>query len=71
MTGIYMKLFQAAVLWHPTEEQKREGKKHKIIVTMHDLLAPDLNKAQMIAARSIPEAYLDQLDQVEVICRAF
>lgn len=76
-----MKLFQFALLWHPTEEQKKEGKKSHLIPTkdtetspeefLRVFLAPDEKSAIMICGRFIPAQYLDQLEQIEVALRPF
>lgn len=65
------RLFQYAVLWHPTESEMKEGKKSKIIVDPTMLLANDQNSANMTAVMAIPAAYKEQLDQIEVALRHF
>lgn len=66
-----MKLFQYAVLWHPTEKQEEDGKKSKVIVELATILAKDQNSAALVAARSIPDVYVGELEQVEVVIRPF
>lgn len=66
------KLFQYAVLWHPTEKQvKDEGLKSKVIVEPKTVLAPDQNAANMAAVMEIPLDYKNQLDQIEIAIRPF
>lgn len=66
------KLFQFAILWHPTEKQvKDEGLKSKVIVDLKTILANDQNSASMSAAMEIPSDYKSQLDQVEIAIRPF
>lgn len=66
------KLFQYAVLWHPTEKQfKEEGKKSTVIVEPKTILATDQASANMSAAMQIPTEYKDQLDQIEIALRPF
>ena len=49
------KLFQYAILWHPTEKQvKDEGLKSKVLVEPKTILAVDQNGAAMAAAMEIP-----------------
>lgn len=66
------KLFQYAILWHPTEKQvKDDGAKSKVIVEPKTVLAVDQNGAAMAAAMDIPTDYKTQLDQVEIALRSF
>lgn len=65
------KLFQYAVIWHPTEKEVKDGLKPSIIVNLKTILAVDQNAASMIAAMSIPDIYRDALDQVEIAIRPF
>lgn len=65
------KLFEYVVLWHPTEKESKDGKKSSIIVPKKEVLVADDKTAFILANREIPETYLDQLDQVEVIVRPF
>lgn len=66
------KLFQYAVLWHPTEKQtKEEGLKSKVIVDITTILSSDQQSVMMTAAMSIPAEYKDQLDQIEIAVRPF
>jgi hypothetical protein len=65
-------LFQYAIIWHPTEKQvKDEGKKSEIIVELKTILANDLNSANIQAARAIPEAKLNELDQIQLVVKPF
>ena len=66
------RLFQYAVLWHPTEKQlKEEGLKSKLLVDMTTVLAADQQSVTMSAAMAIPTEYKDQLDQIEIAVRPF
>ena len=66
------KLFQYAVLWHPTEKQvKEENAKSKLIVDLKTILANDQNSVNMTAAMEIPADYKTQLDQIEIAVRPF
>ncbi len=66
------KLFQYAILWHPTEKQeKEESVKSKVIVEPKTILSADQNGAAMAAAMEIPTEYKTQLDQIEVVLRPF
>lgn len=66
------KLFQYAILWHPTEKQaKDEGLKSKVIIEPKTVLSLDQNSAAMSAAMEIPADYKNQLDQIEIALRPF
>lgn len=69
------KLFEYAVIFHQlqTKEQKDKGEsqKSKLLVSPTYVLAKDDKEAAVLAARAIPEEYLDRLDQVEVAVRPF
>ena len=65
------KLFQIAAICRPNEKQDENGEKAKVIVEVQTVLAKDQNTAIMLAARAIPDAYKDQLSQIEVAVRPF
>ena len=66
------KLFQYAVIWHPSEKQiKDEGKKSEVLVQPTTELLKDAAAAAMKAAMSIPATHKDQLDQIEIAVRPF
>lgn len=66
------KLFQYAIIWHPTEKQvKDEGAKSEIIQELTTTLAVDQQGVMMTAAMSIPAKYKDELDQIEIAIRPF
>lgn len=66
------KLFQYAIIWHPTEKQvKEDGAKSKLIKELSTILASDDKSVLMYAAMDIPADYKDQLDQVKIVVRPF
>jgi len=65
------RLYQYAILLHPTSEQKKKGEGSKLIKEITTILAPDDNAAILIAARDIPEEHMVYLDRVEVAVRPF
>ena len=66
------KLFQYAILWHPTEKQtKDEGLKSKVLIEPKTILAADQNSAAMAAAMEIPADKKNELDQIEIALRPF
>ena len=66
------KLFQYAILWHPTEKQvKDEGMKSKVLIEPKTILSADQNGAAMSAAMEIPTDKQNELDQIEIVIRPF
>ncbi len=66
------KLFQYAILWHPTEKQvKDEGMKSKVLIEPKTILSIDQNGAAMAAAMEIPTEKKNELDQIEIVLRPF
>lgn len=66
------KLFQYAIIWHPTEKQvKEDGAKSKLVKALDTILAIDEKSVLMTAAMNIPSEYKDQLEQVEIVVRPF
>lgn len=69
------KIYEYAILYHPmqTKEQRDRGESRKsiILVPITPILAKDDKEVQVLAARYIPDEYLNRLDQVEVAVRPF
>jgi len=66
------KLFQYAILWHPTNKQaKDEDQKSKVIVEPTTMLSSNQESAAMRAAMQIPAEYKTEVDQIEVVLRPF
>lgn len=59
------KLFQYAIILH-----SEEGKS-KVIKDLSTVLANDQQSASMMAVLEIPEAYRDQIDNIEIAIRPF
>lgn len=72
-----MKLFQYSILFIPKDRGfSKNGKnltidKAQILKEPTSVLACDEKSALLIAARQIPEGYLDRLDEIEVALRPF
>lgn len=64
-------LYQYAILWHPNEAEAKEGRKSEVIVQPDTILATDQNSAFINASRKIPEKYLSDLDQIDILIRPF
>lgn len=59
-------LFQYAIIWNPTEKEAEDGKKAKLIGEIKSVLAKNAAEVNVIAARAIPEEYLEELDQISI-----
>ncbi len=66
-----MKLFQYAVILHPTEDEKKAGKSSTLILGVQTVLAQDQNAVVIQAARAIPQEQMDKLERLEVAVRPF
>lgn len=70
-----MKLFEFAAIYNPvaTKDEAERGvtPKSKLIVDVQRVLANNDKEAAMIAARAIPEEFIDKLDRVEIAVRPF
>lgn len=65
------RVFQYLIMWHPTDAQKKEGSKSKIITEPTTILAVDEKSATLSAAISIPDQCKLDLDQLEIVVRPF
>jgi hypothetical protein len=65
------KIFEYAVIAHPTSAEAEEGKTTELLIKPEVTLANDERAATIIASRKIPEAWLDKLDRVEIAIRPF
>lgn len=66
-----MKLYQYAILFHPTDKEKKDGATSKLLVPLTSVLAADDKSVAIQAARAIPEEYVPKLAQVEIAVRPF
>ena len=72
------KLFEYVVLYHPKarkakgdEDGERTTDPSEIIVDLKRVIAKDDKTVAIVAAREIPEKFIDRLEQVEIIVRPF
>lgn len=68
---IKQKMFDYVVLYHPTEEEAKEGKTTEVILREDSQLVKDVETLQVKIHRAIPEEYIDKFNQIEVIVRPF
>lgn len=66
-----MKLFQYAIIKHPTDKEKENGKSSRLVVEVTTVLAENDKQATLMAGRAIPEAELKDIDRLEVAVRPF
>ena len=69
------KLHEYVVIHHPKIKRDLAGNeelvKSKIVTDVTRVLAVTPEEVSIIAARSIPEEYLDRIDEIEIIVRPF
>lgn len=65
------RLFQYAVLKHPTKEESDKGVKSVLLVPPTHVLARSEHAALMLATVAIPRAELEYADRLEVAVRPF
>lgn len=70
-----MQLFEYAILYTPiqTRDQLERGEQPKteLLLDVTRVVADGQEQAQMIAARAIPEAYIDKLSAITIALRPF
>ena len=71
-----MKLFQFAIIYHPSADEKKDGKNSELIrsekgLVIENVLADDEKQALLMAGRAIPEEHLKHLSQLEIAIRPF
>ena len=66
-----MPMFEYAVILKPTKDDANAGRGDEIILKPDYFVAKDQATANILAARKIPEKYLEILDRVEVAVRPF
>jgi hypothetical protein len=69
------KLYEYAVIHHPKAKKDLAGNeevvKSKIVTEVTRILAGTPEEVSIIAARSIPEEFLDKIEQIEIVVRPF
>lgn len=66
------KLFQYAILWHPTKKQvEDEDLKSKVLVEPKTILVANHESAAIVAAMEIPTDKKNEIRQIEVVVRPF
>lgn len=65
------RIFEIALILHPTEDQAKEGIKSEFLLKPQFLLCKDMDTANKLAITKIPGNYLHKIDQIEVAVRPF
>ena len=65
------KLFEYAILLHPTKEESDKGAVSTLIKPPTHLVATSDREAAIRAAREVPPELVSQMDRVEVAVRPF
>ena len=69
------KLFEYIILYHPKDKKDKDGnditEKTKLVRASKSFLGKDEREVSMVAAREIPDEYLDDLERVEIVIRPF
>lgn len=66
-----MKLFDYAVIYQGKKDKDGEYVKKPALIKQDSILANDDKQAALVAAREIPESYLEELDKIDVVIRPF
>lgn len=70
-----MKLYEYCIIYTPTrtEAQVKAGEKVKsvLLVDVTRVLCDDDKQAAMLAARAVPDEYVDKLERIEIAIRPF
>jgi hypothetical protein len=71
MATTKLTLFEYVIVWHPNENQEKEGKKSTLVEGPKCMMAKEEKAVFMTAVSQLGEEYKDQLDQIDVIVRPF
>jgi hypothetical protein len=67
-----LRLFQAAVVWHPDPNNEEEEKMDSVIlVEPYTVLEKDDKTLAYKLVRALDEKYINQMNQIELIIRPF
>lgn len=66
-----MNIWEVAVAWYPTAEQKKAGAKPKIVVDRTIILAANEKAAEFQAARLVPEGDAAESEQLTIKVKPF
>ena len=64
-------IYQFVIFYIPTPEEIKKGSKPYILAGPTTILSSDTSSATILAARQIPEKYIEKLENVEIAVRPF
>jgi hypothetical protein len=68
-------LYEYAIIHHPKVKRQKDGEeiveRSKLIQDVQRVLASTPEEVSIIAAKAIPDEYMDKLEQVEIVVRPF
>lgn len=64
-------IFEYAVLFHPKTKKDGVIEASELVVDVKRIVAASEKEVAILAGRSIPDSYLDKLEQVEIAIRPF
>jgi hypothetical protein len=67
------KLYEYAVIYQPpkAKDGEKQAEKATLIVDVKRILAESDQEVSILASRSIPEDYIDKLENVQIVVRPF
>jgi hypothetical protein len=65
------KLFEFAVIFYPTDEERKNGQKAEVVIPIGTMIAKDRDVVFKKVIKLIPSQYDEKLDQVDVAIRPF
>lgn len=68
---VKQQLFDYVVLYHPTEEEVKDGKTTSVILRQDSQLEKNIETLQVKIHRAIPGEFIEKYNQLEVIIRPF
>lgn len=71
MSAPVYKLYEVAAFWSPSEREYDKGTRPKVVMGPEVLLAKDDATARTLAAREIPDEFVDDIDKVTIVVRPF
>lgn len=66
-----MKLYEWAIIFEGHKDKNDDWKERPVLLKMDTTLCESEEQAQIVAARSIPETYLERLDRITIAVRPF
>lgn len=65
------KLFQYAVVWHPTTKEEKDGRVSEVLVQPTTVVFPDKETALEKLSEEVKGKYEDSFEQAEIVITPF